>query len=191
MQLIRNVVFWLVFYGCAIVNAQQLQMAAQMQFTRFDAATNWQSSVGWCSETAVALPENFRIGIQFGYQTTHEIFDIIGGTGKLAMALQPLAIIAGWTFAKLPGNASSEVLAAAGAVRLHRDAQRIDLGAIGETEIPAETNWHRQLQLGVRFRREFNRWGVQFGVQSQWMKLQQTVQHWEITGGIHANLFNL
>ncbi|MCB0263707.1 MAG: hypothetical protein KDH98_11175 [Calditrichaeota bacterium] len=107
-------------------------MAAQMQFTRFDAATNWQSSVGWRSETAVALPENFRIGLQFGYQTTHEIFDIIGGTGKLAVALLPLAIIAGCTFAKLPGNASSEVLAAAGAVRLHRDAQRIDLGAIGE-----------------------------------------------------------
>lgn len=182
---------WLVFYGCAIVNAQQLQMAAQLQFTRFDAATNWQSSVGWRSETALTLPENFRIGLQFGYHNTHEIFDTIGGTDKLAVAMLPLAIIAGWSFAKLPGNVHSDVLAAAGAVRLHRDAQQIDLGALGEIEIPAETNWHRQLQLGVRFRREFNRWGVQFGVQSQWLKLQQTVQHWEITGGIHANLFNL
>ncbi|MEZ4762027.1 MAG: hypothetical protein R3C26_02095 [Calditrichia bacterium] len=47
-----------------------------------DAATNPAIIAGWRSETGSRVAGKFSHRLIPGYQTTHEIFDTIGGTGK-------------------------------------------------------------------------------------------------------------
>lgn len=168
---------------------RNLSVHADLSYAHLDKAFQLTDATGFGGGVVYSFTPAIAIGLELNRTQTQRHFDLIGAVGNFDLTFNTISLTILHRIVNFSKMLNLSLKGGIGMLHQRQESHRIDLGALGDVQLPAESNLSAMFSVGTVLKQKLNNViALHVMPELQFSRISGMKTNFYLKGGINVNV---